>query len=552
MKRSIRKNLSRYCFTLVLFTFLVSVYFLSLKGTEQTENEFYPKSMNAVRFQRIMQENKPIEDTTKEISSREKPQELEERGSRSSGKLQALESVRRNRVRGKDAPLDVYIFEEHHEALPYWFGAAYDGTIPQTGNTLIHIDGHSDMAPPIYFPGYPFFRWPSEDQLALLMQRNDAFIQSSIMAGLITRMIWVWPEWDRKNHEKDYVMSTVKLGWTMANITGVSRLQKTFCMCQRTDEKLECIYPKDSDEDGVEEVYIDPDDCHIRKVVIVEEINELKAIAFLKRDWINESENILLDIDEDFFGCSYVIKPLLDTDISIDSIGDIDNNLRRIICPKTTFQESHTNKIILQTILLIIRQKSCRVSPKKAEKCKDSDMNLKPDIHLINLLAHANNRNKTHICVYHGRQIRIQFFIKRFVRGLLNLSIEQLRIVHQIGFCSTTTPKTYQLYGPPDFGLCYGANTPFESAVTEFNPTADDIQKRSDILKSIVQNTKQYTPKFVTLCRSVRDGYTPRQHFSTIEREVLTSLNDSFRNINLVYDEDLLDGKEGRLIQASI
>ena len=41
----------------------------------------------------------------------------------------------------------------------------------------IHIDGHSDLAPPMYFPGYPFFKWPTEDQVQLLMQRNDAFIQ---------------------------------------------------------------------------------------------------------------------------------------------------------------------------------------------------------------------------------------------------------------------------------------------------------------------------------------------------------------------------------------
>lgn len=373
------------------------------------------------------------------------------------------------------------------------------------------------------------------------------------MAGLINRMIWVWPEWDRVNHEADYEMFSVQVGWTMANVSDSPYLHKTFCMCQKSEEKVECIYPSDSEEKGVEEVYIKPEDCHTKKVVLVENIHELKAIEFLKQnDWINESESILLDIDEDFFGCSYVIKPLLDTNVSIDTIREIEENLRRIICPKSTFQETQTNKIILKILSLMIRQKSCQAEIKDTTKCKDSNLNLKPEVHLIDLLTNAFKLKETNICVYNGRQIKIQIFVKRFVKGLSRLTIEQLRIMHQIGFCSTTTPKTLHYFGPPEFGLCYGANTPLETAVVEFNPTAGDIKKRSGILRDIIQNMRQYSPQFVTLCRSVRDGYTPRQFFSTIENEILTTLEKTFRNVNLTYDRDLLDGKEGRILKQDL
>ena len=42
----------------------------------------------------------------------------------------------------------------------------------------IHIDGHSDMAPPDYVKGFPFFKWPlNEAELYVMMQKNDVFIQ---------------------------------------------------------------------------------------------------------------------------------------------------------------------------------------------------------------------------------------------------------------------------------------------------------------------------------------------------------------------------------------
>lgn len=373
------------------------------------------------------------------------------------------------------------------------------------------------------------------------------------MSGLVTRLIWVWPEWDRKNHEKDYVMSTVKLGWTVVNSTESKLPEVMFCMCQKTEVKIQCMYPKDRDEEGVDEVLIEPETCHIKKVVLVEEINELKAISFLKdKDWIHESETVILDIDEDFFGCSYVIKPLLDTNASINSVRLIDENLRRTVCPRTTLQEKKTNHLILEVVSLLILQKTCQVWPQHSEECKGPNIEIEPATYLVNLLTNANIINETKVCIYSGKHRRFENFATRFIAGLLKLTIEQLEIVHDIGFCSTTTPKTLDIYGLPEFGLCYGANTPLESAVTEFNPTILDIKKRSVILRSILRNTKQYSPKIVTLCRSMRDGYTPRKFFKTIENGILTSLENTFTNINLHYDSDLLDGKAGRQSSTEI
>ena len=370
--------------------------------------------------------------------------------------------------------------------------------------------------------------------------------QSAMMAGLITRIIWVWPEWDRENHKEDYAMSTVKLGWTQVNTTDSPHREVMFCMCQKTEDNFECIYPKGNDEEGIVEVFIEPEDCHIKKVALVEEIHEQKAITFLKkRDWLSESENVMLDIDEDFFGCSYVIKPLLDTNISMDTVKAIDENLRVIVCPKTTTHEEETNRIILKVVSLIRQQKLC--SFRRTPNClKTIGSTSKAAKFLTKLLTEAHESNKTNFCFYRGKRVNYPYYANLFVKGLSELTTEQLKLIYEIGFCSTTTPKTLRVFGEPEFGLCYGANTPLESAVTEFNPTVDDITERTEILGNLFTQLMNYSPRFVTLCRSVRDGYTPRKHFTRIENDTLTTLSDAFGSIKLHYDKDLLGGKKGR------
>ena len=45
-------------------------------------------------------------------------------------------------------PVPLYIMEEHHEALIVWRDAICRGILPAKGNSLLHVDEHSDMALP--------------------------------------------------------------------------------------------------------------------------------------------------------------------------------------------------------------------------------------------------------------------------------------------------------------------------------------------------------------------------------------------------------------------
>ncbi|KAJ8318456.1 hypothetical protein KUTeg_003547 [Tegillarca granosa] len=77
----------------------------------------------------------------------------------------------------KNTSLNAYVVEEHHEVLQYWFEAARRKIIPDSGNTLIHIDGHSDMGLPFFYYEFPYFRAPKDRKdIHFMMQRNDIFI----------------------------------------------------------------------------------------------------------------------------------------------------------------------------------------------------------------------------------------------------------------------------------------------------------------------------------------------------------------------------------------
>ena len=50
----------------------------------------------------------------------------------------------------------------------------------------LHIDAHSDMAPPEMVEDYPVFRWPKDNRdVKAMMQSNDVFIQVNIITDII-------------------------------------------------------------------------------------------------------------------------------------------------------------------------------------------------------------------------------------------------------------------------------------------------------------------------------------------------------------------------------
>ncbi|XP_052780853.1 uncharacterized protein LOC128217624 [Mya arenaria] len=481
-------------------------------------------------------------------------QNVESRGSGPQGPTDG-----KGRGGDKEGQLPVYIVEEHHEVLPYWFSAATRGLVPKSGNTLVHVDGHSDMAPPVNVPGYPFFKWPAHRQIKYLMQSNDVFIQASAMANFINRLIWVWPDWDLTNHDADYTMGTLSLGTVNIKKVNARRNSKSrdrvasqfspFCMCMNNGTDVECWSLFDVERGNMSrergEYKLRSDLCVIKKLLIFEELHESKAVAFFKNPkWSGRNESIVLDIDEDFYGCTYAVEPLLNTNFSLERLRRLNGIIVDFLCPLNASHEKASDIFLVDLVSSVRNNRACTINQelKNSSACKEI-LDLKIIDHFSNKLRLLILSKSITTCQSKGTGVNQ--FIKDLVIFLAKMRIKQLRALQSVGFCASTSPRTLNKDNRV-FVVCSGANTPEESMVLVHRPTEKEITRRTIFLRSILRNIMKKSPGFVTIARSVRDGYTPRENFERIERDVLTALNTtSSRRLNIYYDKELLGGKPG-------
>ena len=99
--------------------------------------------------------------------------------------------------------IDVYIIEEHNEAFFIWNMARASGVIPDTGNTLLHIDEQSDLGVPRL--RYSLNDLPKEPSLLERVTRNlpiSSFIIPAIYQGMVSEVFWI-----SRNHDADQTAS---------------------------------------------------------------------------------------------------------------------------------------------------------------------------------------------------------------------------------------------------------------------------------------------------------------------------------------------------------
>ncbi|KAL4240097.1 hypothetical protein ACF0H5_000891 [Mactra antiquata] len=554
MRMKCRRNIISYIISVTLFSFLVTLYVIGLRQNKQIGTNFNLKPVRFKVRRDVHSSKKEVNNLSKSLVNSQKgnintkEQRKEHFGVILDKKVQPSTIAPQYSNITFDRPLNVYIVEEHHEVIPYWFGAARRGIIPKAGNVLIHIDGHSDMYTAEVLPEYPLFRWPSDKQLIYLMQRNDAFIQAAAMAGLIDRVIWVWPDWDLPNHDQQYTLSTYSLGWAYVISPEKQKTKhKTFCFCIQNNGYRECMSVQNAEKEKTEEdesgFKIQYKNCRIKKQVIVEEVHEQKMLQYLtKSDWLKDNKNIMLDIDEDYYGCTYAIEPLLKTNMSYEKIYQFDETVAANLCPASATHEKESDYFLMQLIGSVRIKRACAINPnlKNSTKCLQI---IKIDLlHTFSTLLTEKVAEKSiNLCPNVS-----QAFIHNLLSQMGKLRITQLHALQKTGFCSITSTKTLKNQYNDKFGICFGANTPKNTQIFEHSPTKNEIIKRTMLLKQILKKIKYFSPNIVTVCRSVRDGYTPRNYFELIESSIITALNRTMdRNLSLHYDRDLIGGKPG-------
>uniref|UniRef100_A0A0V0J5B6 Uncharacterized protein n=1 Tax=Schistocephalus solidus TaxID=70667 RepID=A0A0V0J5B6_SCHSO len=189
----------------------------------------------------------------------------------------------------------IYVEEEHHEVIPHWVRAvkAYGW---KKAN-LVHIDGHSDMDFPQLIDDLPVGHPPENDaQISAMMQRNDQFIQSAIIAQLIKSTYLVFPSWTSNE-------SSAFTSWV-----GISSLDnpKRFCLCYG-DEEGTCVVRNYNGTEPLSDIA--DENCDRRWNYTQIELTSANAAAVLRRSKFyalpaDLDTPLILDIDEDFFWCA--------------------------------------------------------------------------------------------------------------------------------------------------------------------------------------------------------------------------------------------------------
>lgn len=447
----------------------------------------------------------------------------------------------------------IFIVEEHHEALAYWFYAVDQGLMEKQGNLLIHIDGHSDESTPEFLGGMPLFRYPNDDhEMAYFLQKNDVFIQGAVMFGLISRVIWIWPSWDENmmKEKEPYESKLVELGWFW-NTIDENVIEPHFCQCEtvhrtQSENEKKCSFINGSIDDvEKQETKLETDLCQIKTSYISEHVNEKRFADKLRRDsnWISteEAEKIVLDIDEDYFGCENVAKSITEgVGPSWSVVESIDAALRGFLCPKFIGHEEIGNDFLRRLLKVVLKE--CNETKTVDQNCTESQP-LKMDVDYV--IVSEFRRHPSLFCGYNDLAVRKSW--SKLAEIFYVMPPEHVLKISNVGFCFSVSPKT--LLAEDDhieFVVCHGLNPPNSTIVFLHSPEKPEIADRMDTLSEIVESVLT-SVRTVTICRSVRDGYSPRGMSQSIENGILQIFDEleNDKTPEVFYDDDLLGGKLG-------
>ncbi|XP_005097725.1 UPF0489 protein C5orf22 homolog [Aplysia californica] len=462
--------------------------------------------------------------------------------------------------RSDETPL--VVVEEHYEVLKYWFQAAQFDFIPKSKNMLIHIDGHVDGAVPFNVDSIPWFRFPrSPQEVHNMMQRNDMFIISAVLTGFIDHVIWIWPDWDKESHEgpeTDHMIIDFQMGytkplalcacWKVRSSEGGTVRQG---MKQEDSLDWECRRHNDSEVDIEIGPLMKRSDCQIQGQGVLETLSESKAVTVLKAmEEHDRLGGLILDIDEDYFGCWSDMIPFSEAGIVQEKVDMISELVSDFLCAFSPRQEQDADHYYTAIINLIIslKLKSCDVDRPPGEKrcLKDVDISNYLIENVPNILEFLFSHKKQHVLCAQEEKLN-GLRLQSLLAVLTNFSVDQLKSLSKVGICFSTSPSSIHFPVSGILHVCHGDNTPEKTEVTFSLPENKDVIAQTKTLKKILSSIFR-KPDVISVCRSIRDGYTPKEYFRMIESAVLTSVSAVYRSVSLKsvhFDGNLLGGALG-------
>ena len=351
------------------------------------------------------------------------------------------------------------------------------------------------------------------------MQKNDRFIISAILAGLINRVVWIQPGW---THPQNQYVDQEGIVGTVTHGKGREADQGKLCYCYREVEKRDwfCGYFTSHPE----KIEIPRKGCRKLKTFKFLTISEFLFQDAFDAESLKEKK-IILDIDEDYFGVESGVQLLVDAEIPLDVVYVIDELLPQLFCPKSTITERDLDHTLCEMFLcfhdlLIGNTTSLATSYSRT----------------------VNNHVEKYLCMNSNTNL------------LTFSSYLESKLTAQIAFALANTKYCFfnslQLELSSDFTLCHGTIFPGDKLNELFVDTRDGIEKRSKDMTGILGFIfNSVTPNLITIARSLRDGFVPRRQQRFIEHNIRKAIDENLKKrgkrSRVLFDKNLVSGKEG-------
>lgn len=358
-----------------------------------------------------------------------------------------------------------------------------------------------------------------------LMQSNDVFIISAIAAGLINEVIWVQPDWNDNSNitrlQDAYVGEYFKK--KMCYCTKRLRRKPTPKTPYRCSVAPDRTQNNDGeDDDDVPAVHIQESQCKKLNRFRFHVVSESKFKNVFK---FRKSKNIIIDIDEDFYGVESGVKRFIEQGISLRTQELLDSLFSDLYCPTSTSQELELHR---------------------------SMQNLFQEVfHLRRTGREQNLQQFQHVISKHTKHFMCRTsLIGPFSMLIANLDITEVQALLKARFCLFNSPRLNENKEELGFALCHGTIYPADKLNKIHVGTLPEIDQRAALMKRILFHVNSFVkPSIYTICRSLRDGYTPREQQRYIERNVLQVATEVIRKNHqkeyIVYDSQLVYGKQG-------
>ena len=363
-----------------------------------------------------------------------------------------------------------------------------------------------------------------------------------MITGLVDHVIWIFPSWDPTIQAEDggYAKRTMQLGWTKVKIG--EEVIPHFCECLlKEDGTKQCQVLNTTSEKESEEA-LDPKLCTIERTYVSEHIVEDAASRLLEDGTFSEDSSVILDIDEDYFGCENAAMPLADAGMQWKQVEQLDSALQKLLCPFVPHQEGMADEIMKNFLVLYLRL--CKWETGPQERCISPIKRL--FVETKDKVVHIWRKHPSLFCARNDLEVRNKW--RDVLRILFTLTRNQLQAIMKMGFCFRTARISLGFNEEDgELRLCHGNNPPHDTVVFLHTPSEEETETRFEKLTAIFASNALASPKLVTMARSVRDGYTPRAQAANIERLMLNALINSHRpeTFHVIYDVNLLGGDEG-------